>query len=99
VLRIPVTNQGKRDGTEIIQVYVHKVNDSDGSLRTLKGFQRVNIDAGKTAQAVISLPYDSFEFFDRPAGRMSVIPGEYEIYYGNSSDPKDLKISKIIISK
>jgi beta-glucosidase len=59
----------------------------------------LSIAAGKTGQAVISLPYDSFEFFDRPAGRMTVVPGEYDVYYGSSSDPKDLKTSKIMISK
>jgi beta-glucosidase len=99
VLTVPVTNLGKRDGTEIVQVYIHKVNDSDGPLRTLKGFQRLSIAAGKTGQAIISLPYDSFEFYDRPKGRMTVLPGEYEIYYGNSSDPNDLKTEKIRILK
>ena len=37
-LSIPVTNTGKRDGTEIIQVYVRKVNDTDGPYKTFKGF-------------------------------------------------------------
>ena len=38
-LTIPVSNTGKRSGTEIIQVYVHKTNDTDGPLKTLKGFR------------------------------------------------------------
>jgi len=59
-LTIPVSNKGKRNGTEIVQVYVRKVNDTDGPLKTLKGFQRVDVSAGKTAQAVINLPYNSF---------------------------------------
>jgi beta-glucosidase len=41
----------------------------------------------------------SFEFFDRQTGIMIVVPGEYEVFYGNSSDPKDLKTLKIMISK
>jgi beta-glucosidase len=97
VLTIPVTNIGKRDGTEIIQVYVRKVDDNDGPLKTLKGFQRMNISAGKTGYSVISLPYNSFEFFDRAKGKMVVSPGEYEVYYGNSSDARDLKTSKITV--
>jgi len=96
-LTIPVTNAGKRDGTEIIQVYIHKANDADGPLKTLRSFQRIKIAAGKTGQAVINLPYGSFEFYDRPSGKMSVIPGEYEVFYGNSSDAKDLKLIKITI--
>jgi beta-glucosidase len=59
-LAIPVSNTGKRDGTEIVQVYIRKVNDTDGPLRTLRGFQRAAVAAGKTGQAVINLPYRSF---------------------------------------
>jgi len=96
-LTIPVSNKGKRNGTEIVQVYVRKVNDTDGPLKTLKGFQRVEVAAGKTAQAVINLPYNSFEFFNRNTVKMDVLPGEYEVLYGNSSATKDLKMTKVTI--
>jgi beta-glucosidase len=96
-LTIPVSNIGKRDGTEIVQVYVHKVNDEDGPLKTLRGFQRVDVAAGKTLQAVISLPRSAFAFFDRTKAIVTVAPGEYEILYGNSSDAKELKMTKITI--
>jgi beta-glucosidase len=90
VLSIPVSNTGKRDGTEIVQVYVRRVNDIDGP-------QRIHVSAGKSGQAVISLPCSAFEFFDRASGKMAVVTGEYEIFYGNSSDTRDLKMTKITI--
>ena len=96
-LTLPVSNTGKRDGTEIVQVYIRKANDTDGPLKTLRGFQRINVAAGKSGQAAIALPYSSFEFFDRVSGKMSVTPGEYEIFYGNSSDVNDLKTINITI--
>ena len=96
-LSIPVTNTGKRDGTEIVQVYVRKVNDTDGPYKTLKGFQRVDIAAGKTALATINLPGTAFEFFDRAKGKMSVTAGEYEVWYGTSSNTKELKKAKVTI--
>ena len=96
-LTIPVSNQGKRDGTEIVQVYVRKADDTDGPLKTLKGFQRVEVAAGKTARAVINLPFDSFEFYDRKSRGMMVSSGAYEVLYGNSSDDKDLKMTRITI--
>ncbi|MBN2031098.1 glycoside hydrolase family 3 C-terminal domain-containing protein, partial [bacterium] len=96
-LTIPVSNKGKREGTEIVQVYVRKANDTDGPLKTLKGFQRVEVAAGKTAQAVINLPFDSFEFYDRKSGKMKVSSGAYEVLYGNSSDDKGLKVVTITI--
>lgn len=96
-LTIPVVNTGKRAGTEIVQVYVRKIGDDKGPLKTLKGFQRIEVQAGMTAQAVITLPYRSFEFFDSEWGQLKVQSGAYEVLYGTSSDSKDLKTLKINI--
>jgi beta-glucosidase len=75
----------------------HKVNDTDGPIKTLRGFQRVKVPAGKTQNITISLPYKSFEFFNRAKGKIDVTSGEYEIWYGNSSAAKDLKMLKVIV--
>jgi len=96
-LTIPVTNTGKRNGAEVIQIYVRKLNDSDGPIKTLKGFQRVEIAPGKTSQVCINLPPSSFEFFDRNIGEMTVGSGEYEVFYGTSSNIKDLKMTIVSI--
>jgi len=96
-LTIPVSNTGKRDGTETVQVYVHKVSDVNGPIKTLRGFQRVKVDTGKTNQAAITLPPSAFEFYDRSSNQMAVVPGEYEVWYGTSSDTKDLKMTKVTI--
>lgn len=97
-ITIPVTNTGKVKGTEIVQVYVKKVNDIDGPIKTLKGFKRVEVAAGKSVQASIELLPSTFEFYDWEQRKMAIVPGEYELYYGNSSKPEDLKTSKITIS-
>ncbi len=94
-LTFPVTNTGKRNGTEVVQVYLRKVNDTTGLIKTLKGFQRIEIPAGKTREAMIELPYDSFEFYDGNTYQMDIVPGEYDVWYGTSSDAKDLKQVKI----
>jgi beta-glucosidase len=96
-LTVPVANTGKRDGMEIVQVYVRKVNDINGPFRTLRGFKRVKVAAGKTSQATIDLPPTAFEFFDRANGRMEQAAGDYEVWYGNSSEAEDLKMSKIVL--
>jgi beta-glucosidase len=90
-LSIPVANTGKHNGTEVVQVYVKKVSDTSGLLKTLKGFKRVYVPAGKTADAVINLPGNSFEFYDEKSLGMAVVPGDYEVWYGTSSDLRDLK--------
>jgi beta-glucosidase len=96
-LSIPVSNTGKREGTEIVQVYIRREDDKDGPLKTLRGFQRISLAAGKTGDATIDLPHSAFEFYNRASGKMEVIPGEYEIWYGNSSDNKDLKMLNIVL--
>jgi beta-glucosidase len=96
-LTVPVTNAGKRDGVEVVQVYIRKVNDIEGPLKTLRGYKHVEIPAGKTQEVSIDLNPSSFEFFDWSQRKMMVTPGEYEIYYGNSSDSKNLKTTKITI--
>ncbi len=96
-LTIPVSNTGKLDGAEIVQVYVHKVNDTDGPIKTLRGFQRVDVAHGKTNQVNVKLSPDAFKFFDKTKYDMVVDPGEYEISYGSSSNDKDLKSIKVTI--
>ena len=82
---------------EIVQVYVRKVGDIDGPLKTLKGFQRVELAAGEKTKANITLPPSSFEFYDWEQRKMAIVPGEYEVLYGNSSDEKDLATLKVIL--
>ena len=54
----------------------------------------MNTPAGKTEQAMIPLPYNSFESYDDKTLQMDVMPGEYDVWYGSSSDAKDLKLVK-----
>jgi len=98
-LAIPVTNSGKRDGVEVVQVYVHKVNDIEGPIKTLRAFKRTEVKAGKIQEVTIDLPPSSFEFFDQGQGKMVITDGEYELFYGNSSDIKDLRTIKMSIHK
>ena len=96
-LTLPVSNIGNRNGAEVVQVYVRKVNDIDGPIKTLRGFKRIEIGAGKSQNISITLNPSSFEFFNWNQQKMVVTPGEYEVFYGSSSDVKDLKTNKITI--
>lgn len=96
-LTIPVTNTGKRAGTEVLQVYIKKVKDPGGPIRTLRAYQRVELKAGTTSSVSISLAPTAFEFYDAVEGKMTVKPGEYELWYGNSSTQESLKMVKVNI--
>lgn len=74
-----------------------KYSDVNGPLKTLRGFKRINVAAGRTNESIINLPYSAFEFYDETKLQMTVAPGEFETWYGNSSAKKDLKMIKIMI--
>ena len=90
-ITIPVTNVGKRAGTETVQVYIRNLSDAEGPLKSLRAFQRVDIKGGETVNVTLKLDEKSFEFWDPETNTMRTKPGKYEILYGNSSMDKDLK--------
>ena len=86
-----VKNTGRRDGTEVVQLYLRDPSDADGPLKSLRGFQRVSVKAGQTADVTIRLTPQSFEFWDAQTNTMRVRPGRYELFYGSSSRDADLQ--------
>jgi len=96
-LSIPLKNTGKRNGREVIQVYVRKINDKEGPFKSLRGFSKVELAAGKGVVEKIGLPYSAFEFFNEEVTRMDITPGGYEILYGTSSADKDLKKVQVTV--
>ncbi|HCC52503.1 MAG TPA: glycosyl hydrolase [Porphyromonadaceae bacterium] len=98
-LTIPVKNTGDKDGDEIVQVYVKNPNDPEGPVKELKGFCRIHVKAGDTANAVMTLEPKAFYSFNDTKQILEVRPGKYNILYGNSSDEKALKSIEITIKE
>ncbi|MBS1603000.1 MAG: glycoside hydrolase family 3 C-terminal domain-containing protein [Bacteroidetes bacterium] len=97
VLTVPVSNSGSRKGTEVLQVYIRKMGDEGGALKTLRGFRRVTLAARALEEVSVTLDADAFQFFDRNSGTMRTSPGQYEVLYGSSSADRDLKSIKFSI--
>jgi len=96
-LTVEVANTGQRDGTEVVQLYVRNTADPDAPLKTLRAFQRVDVKAGQTVTARLTLTPESFEFFDSETNTMRTKPGEYQLLYGTSSRPSDLKSLRVTL--
>ena len=90
-LQCKVTNTGSRPGTEIVQVYIRRPADTEGPLKTLRGYARVTLQPGETREVTISMPREDFEVWDVQTNSMRVIPGDYELMVGSSSADKDLQ--------
>ena len=91
VVTVPVTNTGKCEGTETVQVYVKALDDPGAPIKALKGFKKLSLKPGETQQAVISLDSEAFEYYNEAIDELSVKPGRYQILYGTSSRDQDLQ--------
>lgn len=95
-LVIPVKNTGKHTGSETVQVYVKKV-DSGGPIKTLRSFKRIELPPNVSQDLTFELEPSFFEWYDPATLRMNVLPGDYEILYGTSSDNKDLQTLNVTL--
>ena len=96
-LTVPVTNTGKREGTETVQVYVKALDDAGAPIKALKGFQKLTLKPGETQKAVITLDGEAFEYYDEAIDELSVKSGRYQILYGTSSLDADLKSFDFVV--
>jgi beta-glucosidase len=79
---VEVTNSGKRDGNEIVQLYVsNKTASVPVPIRTLKGFTKVFLKAGETKVIEMTLKPDDFSFIGDD-GQRTVQPGLFQISMG-----------------
>ena len=96
-LTVPVTNTGKREGTETVQVYVKALDYPEAPIKSLKGFQKIALQAGEAGKAVITLDGEAFEYYDPSIDELSTRPGRYQILYGTSSLDSDLQSLNFVV--
>ncbi len=85
MLELTVSNTGSREGTEVVQLYIQRPSDTEGPIKTLRGFQRVNIPAGESVTVKFPLQKETFLWWDETAQDMRPVRGEYTLLYGGDS--------------
>ncbi len=79
---VEVENRGARAGEEVVQVYVKAVEASvPGPRWALKGFRRIRLEAGATAEVKFTLDRRALAIFDQE-GKCWLGPGKFIIYVG-----------------
>nr|WP_314898403.1 glycoside hydrolase family 3 C-terminal domain-containing protein [uncultured Flavobacterium sp.] len=82
-----VSNIGNRDGSEVVQVYIGKLNSKvKRAEKELKGFQKITVKKGGSAAVTISIDVNSLSFYDESISNWNLEKGDYLIYIGNSSN-------------
>jgi beta-glucosidase len=92
-----VTNTGKYDGTEVVQLYIR---DMVGSVvrpvKELKGFQKIILKAGESKTVSFTITIEDLKFYNNDL-KYDWESGEFEIMIGTSS--KDVKTAKLTWNK
>ncbi len=96
IVEFDVTNTGKRDGSEIAQVYLASPATAGEPPKQLKGFARVDLHAGQTKHVTMNLDERAFSIWKTEANKWTVAPGTYGVLVGDSSRDLPLKGSVTI---
>jgi beta-glucosidase len=92
---VDVTNTGKREGTEVVQMYIRDLFSSvTRPLKELKGFKKVWLQPGETKTVALEITPELLAFYNIDM-KYTVEPGEFEIMIGNSS--RDCDLQKVIL--
>jgi beta-glucosidase len=88
---VDVNNTGKRDGAEVVQMYVRDlVSSVTRPVKELKGFKKVFLQAGEQQTLELEITPESLAFYNIDM-KYIVEPGDFEIMVGTSSRDADLQ--------
>ncbi|RYG51268.1 MAG: glycosyl hydrolase [Chitinophagaceae bacterium] len=90
---VTVKNTGKRDGSEIVQLYVADLKSAlPRPLKELKGFEKVQLKAGEEKTVSITVDKTALSYFDDRKHEWVAEPGEFEALIGSSSGDIKTKV-------
>jgi len=97
-VEVSVTNTSKLSGDEVVQVYA-SAKDVKGfrPIKTLAGFERVTIPAGKTMVVKVPVNPTAIRQYDEAKNDYTTLPGVYQLLIGSSSS--DIKLTRSLTVK
>jgi len=94
-VKVDVTNTGKVNGKEVVQLYVRDVKSTFARPeKELKAFEKVELKPGETKMITFALDREAFWYFDVAKNAWSTEPGEFEILVGASS--RDIRVNGMV---
>lgn len=92
---ITVTNTGKYDGDEVVQLYLRDIVGSvTRPVKELKGFERVNIKAGESKEISFKITPEMLKFYNYDLQFVNE-PGEFSVMIGGNS--RDVKSANFVL--
>lgn len=82
---VTVTNTGKRDGAEVVQLYIHDlVGSITRPVKELKGFEKITLGAGESRKVTFTITPDLLRFYDYNLNYVAE-PGDFDVMIGTNS--------------
>ena len=78
-----VENSGDRDGEEVAQLYLTNKNDPKSPVKTLVGFERVRVQAGKSKRVSFEVDDEFFQTYVDERQHFENRPGTFVFHYGD----------------
>ena len=92
---VTVTNSGKVDATEIVQLYIRDLVASvSRPVKELKGFERITLKAGESKNVTFIITPEMLKFYNYDL-KYVLEPGDFSIMVGPNS--RDLKTAKLTV--
>jgi beta-glucosidase len=84
---VTVTNTGKMESDEVVQLYITAPQTGDSPQFSLKGFKRVSIKPGDSKKVEFTLTPEILQTIS-DAGKSVELAGDYHVYIGGSTPTK-----------
>ena len=90
VVKARITNTGKREGAEVVQLYLGSPAAAQEPPKQLKGFEKIMLKPGEGRIVTMKLDRNSLAAWDTESHAWRVYPGTYSIMVGSSS--RDIRL-------
>ena len=89
-----MTNTGNRAGAEVAQVYVSLPAEAGEPFKRLVAWEKLRLAPGESKTVALTLEPQYLSIFNTGKGGWELVPGEYKVYVGGSS--QDLPLSQTV---
>jgi beta-glucosidase len=91
MVSVDVKNTGKKDGNEVVQLYINdEISSMSRPVKELKGFEKLSLVAGEKKTVSFKLTPEHLSFLDRNLEPV-VEPGMFKVMVGSSS--QDIRLN------
>ncbi len=93
-ITVPITNTGKRIGSEIVQLYISDLKSSlPRPIKELKGFSKIQLAPGETQEVTFLVDKQALSFFNDSRHEWVAEPGKFEAQIAASATDIKSKVT------